>query len=270
MSRSKALTIFGGIAAFALGAGSTIVLAHKPPQVPPLNEERRLHVYNANSVKYEDHSNSVEPSLKINKLREKVCSQIPAGSVILEVAAGTGRNLEYLPLIDKKTKAPLPTKCVLVDFSEGMLDIASKKAKDMNIPPDQLNIIKGDAHELPLPNDFFDVVLDTFGICSLNDPVKALKEWQRVVKPKGKIILLEHGKSTNSAINWFLSKYAPAHAHDWGCEWNKDILAIVKKADIGKIVVSKRHHLGTSYEIVIEVPESKSNASDIANADGVY
>lgn len=43
-------------------------------------------------------------------------------------------------------------------------------------------------------DDMFDFVVDTFGLCSFNDPVNVLREMARVAKPDGKILLLEHGK----------------------------------------------------------------------------
>ncbi len=63
--------------------------------------------------------------------------------------------------------------------------------------------------------------MDTFGLCSCKDPVKVLQEMNRVCKPGGRILLLEHGKSTWDFWNNLLNKKAESHAQNWGCEWNR-------------------------------------------------
>jgi len=112
---------------------------------------------------------------------------------------------------------------------------------------------------------WYAAVVDTFGLCSFSDPVEALREMKRVVKPGGKILLLEHGKryvqlwfliwlslsctllspcflqlivlmyylATCSHYQWlttFLNERADAHAERYGCYWNRDILALVEKS----------------------------------------
>ena len=58
--------------------------------------------------------------------------------------------------------------------------------------------------------------MDSFGLCSFDDPVKVLIELQRVCKPEGKILLLEHGRSkTYLGLSGYLDKHAERHAKNW-------------------------------------------------------
>ena len=98
------------------------------------------------------------------------------------------------------------------------------------------------------PAQRFDSVVDTFGLCSFEDPVKALQEMERVCKDEGQTLLLEHGRSHYDWLNKILDKNAHRHTARWGCEWNRDIEAIVKEAGL-EVVAKSRWHFGTTYMI---------------------
>ena len=129
-----------------------------------------------------------------------------------------------------------------------------------------------DAAASPFASDAFDAVVDTFGLCSFEDPVAALREMSRVCRGKkkkkknagagagsgdapgsGKIYLLEHGRSDWDWVSNILDKHADPHAKRWGCYWNRDILAIVREAGL-EIESVARYHLGTTYVIVAAPP----------------
>jgi methyltransferase OMS1 len=57
------------------------------------------------------------------------------------------------------------------------------------------------AENLDFPDNTFDAVVDTFGMCSVQNPEKVLREMQRVCKEDGKIVLLEHGSGHYEFIN---------------------------------------------------------------------
>lgn len=123
-----------------------------------------------------------------------------------------------------------------------------------------------DAANAPFESESFDAVVDTFGLCSFEDPVAALREMSRVCRRKkkknagsgdapgsGKIYLLEHGRSDWDWVSNILDKHADPHAKRWGCYWNRDILAIVREAGL-EIESVTRYHLGTTYVIVAAPP----------------
>ena len=79
------------------------------------------------------------------------------------------------------------------------------------------------------PTASFDTVVDSFGLCSHEDPVQVLQEASRVCKPNGRILLLEHGRAHYDFLNARLDSSAEAHHQKWGCYWNRDINAIIKQ-----------------------------------------
>jgi methyltransferase OMS1, mitochondrial len=101
------------------------------------------------------------------------------------------------------------------------------------------------------PDDCFDTVVDTFGLCSYQDPIQVLKEMKRVCKkPDGKILLLEHGRSkTWDFITRYLDKNAERHAKNWGCVWNRDLDQIVKDSGL-HLETLHTWHFGTTYYMV--------------------
>lgn len=109
---------------------------------------------------------------------------------ILEVGVGTGRNLKYYP-----------EDCFVtgIDNSIGMLERAKEKAADKK----NFTFILMDAENLEFPDNSFDYVVTTFVLCTIPDPVKALKEMRRVLKPTGKLIALEHVRSSSPIITRF-------------------------------------------------------------------
>ena len=80
-----------------------------------------------------------------------------------------------------------------------MLEKARKKAADMK----NVSLLLMDAENLEFPDNSFDYVVITFVLCSIPDPVKALKEVRRVLKPSGEMIAIEYVRSSNRLISWF-------------------------------------------------------------------
>jgi methyltransferase OMS1 len=107
----------------------------------------------------------------------------------------------------------------------------------------------------------FDVVVDTFGLCSVEDPVRVLRQAARLVKPEtGRVLLLEHGRPPEGSLGaWMLSERmdaaAPEHKKRWGCWFNRDIGAIVRESGL-KVVSERRWHFGTTYVYELAPPEA--------------
>jgi ubiquinone/menaquinone biosynthesis C-methylase UbiE len=118
--------------------------------------------------------------------RAWACSRV-AGEV-LELGIGTGRNLRFYPT---------DTKLTGVELSSKMLEIAqSRKASTM--PAADLRI--GDAQALEFGDATFDTVISTFSLCSIPDDAAAVREVKRVLKPGGRVVLVEHVKSPSRVI----------------------------------------------------------------------
>ena len=125
--------------------------------------------------------------------REWACGQ--ATGEVLEVAVGTGLNLAWYPAEVTLTG---------LDLSEGMLDIARERARGLGRAVD---LRQGSAHELPFADAAFDTVVCTFGLCAIPDPATALAEMARVLRPGGRLILVDHVAGSSwpvRAAQWLL------------------------------------------------------------------
>ncbi|KAK9825459.1 hypothetical protein WJX81_004780 [Elliptochloris bilobata] len=154
---------------------------------------------------------------------------------VLEVSAGTGRNLPFY--------APRQlTSLTLTDSSRGMLFHARKKAaaKPLGAAVRVAAPPRGDASGagalVPALRVYepatFSTVVDTFGLCSHADPVATLREMAAVCKPDGQLLLLEHGRATAEWVNERLDGQAERHCAKFGCQWNRPILDIVAEAGL--------------------------------------
>ena len=61
----------------------------------------------------------------------------------------------------------------------------------------------GNVESLPFADDSFDCVVDTFSMCVFPNPLQALKEMARVLSPNGKLLLLEHSRSSSPLLAWY-------------------------------------------------------------------
>jgi ubiquinone/menaquinone biosynthesis C-methylase UbiE len=118
--------------------------------------------------------------------REWVCSQ--ARGEVLEIAVGTGRNLDYYPRDVRLTG---------IDLSAPMLDIARQRADQLGR---QVDLRVGDAQALEFADETFDTVVFTLSLCSIPDDRKAVAEARRVLRAGGGLRLMEHVASPMPAV----------------------------------------------------------------------
>ncbi|SFJ57922.1 demethylmenaquinone methyltransferase [Thermoflavimicrobium dichotomicum] len=86
-------------------------------------------------------------------------------------------------------------KVVGLDFSANMLAVGREKIKKMGLDP-QIELVQGDAMQLPFPDNTFDHATIGFALRNVPDLVQVLKEMKRVVKPGGQVVSLELSKPT--------------------------------------------------------------------------
>ncbi len=118
--------------------------------------------------------------------RNWVCAR--AYGTVLEIAIGTGRNLPYY-----RTDIRL----VGIDLSEAMLRIAQDR---VHTGGGAVGLCVGDAQALAFPDAFFDTVVATLAFCTIPDESQALAEAKRVLRPGGRLLLLEHVGSPRVAV----------------------------------------------------------------------
>ena len=124
-----------------------------------------------------------------------------AGQRLLDVAGGTG-DISFRFL--KRAGYGHATVC---DLTEPML-VEGRKRAEADQMADQLNWVVGDAMALPFEDNTFDVYTISFGIRNVTRPQDALNEAYRVLKPGGRLMVLEFSHIPNDMMQWMYDKYS--------------------------------------------------------------
>jgi ubiquinone/menaquinone biosynthesis C-methylase UbiE len=129
---------------------------------------------------------------------------------VLEVAVGTGRNLEHYP-----------PGCHLhaMDLSPGMIRYARWRAERLGLAVEWFVM---DAERLDFPDDSFDTVVSTLSTCTFPDPVAAMREMRRVVRPEGRVLLLEQGFSDRPSVRRWQARRVEKQFQWLCCRWDRE------------------------------------------------
>ncbi len=123
----------------------------------------------------------------------------------LEIAVGTGRTFPYYPR---------DIQLIGIDLSPGMLAQAQRRRP--LAPPHSL-LVRGDAQRLPVRDQSVDVVISILSLCTIPDHERALHEAHRVLVPGGRLVLVEHVRSSSAlvrAVQYLLDPLSTRLAHD--------------------------------------------------------
>lgn len=127
-------------------------------------------------------------SLGIDKLWRKKAIAIlnrENPKTILDVATGTADVAIALDRLN-------PEKVVGVDLSEGMLSVGREKLKKKGM--NHIELVQGDSESLPFSDNSFDASIVAFGVRNFENVVQGLADIQRVIKPGGRLVVLEFSK----------------------------------------------------------------------------
>jgi ubiquinone/menaquinone biosynthesis C-methylase UbiE len=139
---------------------------------------------------------------------------------VLEVGFGAGHNLPWYPSGVQRV--------VAVDPSRESAKLASKRIAEARFPVEYL--AQG-GEDISAPEHSFDSVVSTFTLCTIPDPAAALKHMRRVLKPGGKLFLVEHGLSKEPKVQrWQARLNGIQNAMCGGCNMNRDIRRLVEDA----------------------------------------
>lgn len=155
------------------------------------------------------------------KWRKQLALYLPKGNnlKVLDLATGTGDQIIALFKGTSRIR-----KIVGVDLSPEMLAIGKKKIERKDYAH-QVSFKQASALNLPFKEDSFDAVTLSFGIRNFTDVLAALKEIRRVLKPKGRLLILEGSLPKNSFLKkchlFYMRYYLP---------WMGSLIAKEKKA----------------------------------------
>ncbi len=159
---------------------------------------------------------SVSP---IRRQRMKVIPQ--AEGKVLEVGIGTGLNM---PFYDRSRVKLI----VGVDPGLRMHRLARKRSVQAGL---EIELIGLSAERIPVEDASFDTVVCTYTLCSIPDPMAALKEMRRAMKPGGKLLFSEHGKSPDANVLKWQTRLQPYWRQvAGGCMLDRDIPALLEEA----------------------------------------
>jgi demethylmenaquinone methyltransferase/2-methoxy-6-polyprenyl-1,4-benzoquinol methylase len=121
-------------------------------------------------------------------------SAIRPGQKVLDLAGGTGDfSLKFAPLVGETGHV------VLADINEAMLNVGRDRLLDKGIG-NTVNIAQVDAEELPFADDSFDCICIAYGLRNVTNKERALASMQRVLKPGGRLLILEFSKPNNPLV----------------------------------------------------------------------
>jgi len=143
-----------------------------------------------------------------------------ASGAVLEIGMGSGLNLPFY--------SSGVTRLAAVEPSPQLLSMARQKLSNLSFPVD-LSCRGGE--ELPFDDLSFDTAVLTWTLCSVADPIRALAEIRRVLKPDGRLLFVEHGLSVDPKVQEWQHWLTPMWKRiGGGCHLNREIDDLVPSA----------------------------------------
>lgn len=137
---------------------------------------------------------------------------------VLDVGAGTGANLRYLGRADQVLAA---------EPDPAMRRRLAGRLHEARVP---VELSDAAAESLPYDDARFDAVLCTLMLCTVADPSRALSEARRVLKPSGRLIVLEHVRGSGRLARW-QDRLTPLWSRVFGgCHPNRDTRTAIERA----------------------------------------
>lgn len=122
-------------------------------------------------------------------------------SVVFDVACGTGDLTAAFARAGAK-------QVIGLDFTQPMLDIAAHKQTRLPAAAaGRISYRQADAQNLPIPDASGDIVSIAFGLRNIADPLKAIREFRRILKPGGRLVILEFSRPGLAPVRWFNNLY---------------------------------------------------------------
>jgi ubiquinone/menaquinone biosynthesis C-methylase UbiE len=177
----------------------------------------------------------MERLLGFERAREWIFARVPKGRV-LEVGAGTGRNIAHYPA------GPV---IVTSDLSAAMLARAAEKAAHGGLTG---RLVVTDAEDLAFRDQAFDAVVATCVFCSVPDPLRGLSEVRRILKDGGAVFLLEHMRP-RGWLGRLFDLVDPIASRLMGPHLNRRTLDTVREA--GLVVVEERRVFSDWIKLIV-------------------
>jgi demethylmenaquinone methyltransferase/2-methoxy-6-polyprenyl-1,4-benzoquinol methylase len=123
------------------------------------------------------------------------CSGVRKGMKVLDIAGGTGDLTAQF-----SRRVGSEGEVVLADINDAMLKVGRDKLRDHGVVGN-VRYVQADAEELPFDDNSFDIITIAFGLRNVTDKDKALCSMLRVLKPGGRLLILEFSKPVSATLN---------------------------------------------------------------------
>ncbi len=151
-------------------------------------------------------------------LRARVCAGLH-GQVV-EIGFGTGHNVPFYPAAVERVAAVEPSKL--------SWQLARDRVAASPVAVERSGL---DGQSLPFPDDSFDAALSTWTLCTIPDPVLALTEVRRVLRPSGTLHFIEHGLAPDVNVQRWQHRLEPLNKRMFGgCHLSRPILELLHTA----------------------------------------
>ena len=154
---------------------------------------------------------------------------------ILEIGIGSGLNFDHYNF-DKVEEI------IGVDPAVSSVAMARSRSSQYN---SKISFIESSAESIDLPSNTFDCVVIGYSLCTIPDPLKALAEARRLMKPEGSLFFMEHGLAPEQNIQKWQHRLTPGWRKiGGGCNLNRDIEALIKAGGFQFKSLSKKYIKG--------------------------
>lgn len=161
---------------------------------------------------------SLEP---LRRQRQKVVPR--AKGVVLEVGIGSGLNLPHYD-------ASKVTRVLGLDPAAELTKMARKAAAKV---PFEVELVRLPGEEIPLADASVDSIVITYTLCTIDEPVAALRQMARVLKPGGEIHYCEHGAAPDVGVQRWQRRLGPVWTSlAGGCRLDRDIPTLLRDAGL--------------------------------------
>jgi len=155
---------------------------------------------------------------QLEKYRSEVVAS--ARGLVLEIGIGSGLNF---PLYSKQVETVIG-----IDPSPRLLAMARRRAAAAGI---HAELLQGTAMAIPLAGDTVDTVVMTWTLCSIPDPLLALREMRRVLRPDGRLLFVEHGLSPEAGVERWQHRLTPMWGRvSGGCHLDRKMDDLIRSA----------------------------------------
>jgi SAM-dependent methyltransferase len=157
-----------------------------------------------------------------------------ARGVVLEIGVGSGPNLAlYGPAVER---------VCAIDPSPELLRLAGRRSPEAPVP---VSLARASAEQLPFRDRVFDTVVTTWTLCSIADPLAALIETRRVLKPGGRLVFVEHGLAPQPGVARWQHGLTPCWKHiGGGCHLDRKIDDLIGAAGFRLDIIETGHIKG--------------------------